>query len=44
MYVHSAFKVHPAAALAFAAARGFGTVIACDAGRPVAGHLPFRLV
>lgn len=44
MYVHPAFKVHPAAALAFAAARGFGVVIACDAGRPVAAHLPFRLI
>src|SRR6478735_11301807 len=44
MYVHPAFKVHPAAALAFAAARGFGLVIACDAGRPVASHLPFRLI
>src|SRR5256885_10716044 len=44
MYVHPAFKVHPAAALAFAAARGFGTVIACDGGRPVAAHLPFRVI
>jgi transcriptional regulator len=44
MYVHPAFKVHPAASLAFAAARGFGTVIACDAGRPVASHLPFRVI
>jgi transcriptional regulator len=44
MYVHPAFKVHPAASLAFAAARGFGLVIACDGGRPVASPLPFRLV
>jgi transcriptional regulator len=44
MYVHPAFKVHPAASLAFAAARGFGLVIACDGGRPVASHLPFRLI
>ena len=44
MYVHPAFKVHPAASLAFAGARGFGLVIACDAGRPVAAHLPFRLI
>jgi transcriptional regulator len=44
MYVHPAFKVHPAASLAFAAARGFGLVVACDAGRPVAAHLPFRLI
>src|SRR5438105_10521683 len=33
MYVHPAFKVHPAASLAFAAARGFGLVIATDGGR-----------
>ena len=44
MYVHPAFKVHPAASLAFAAARGFGVVIACDAGRPVGAHLPFRVI
>jgi transcriptional regulator len=44
MYVNSHFKVHPAASLAFAAARGFGLVIACDSGRPVAAHLPFRLI
>src|ERR1041385_2461608 len=44
MYVHPAFKVHPATSLAFAAARGFGTVIACDGGRPAASHLPFRLI
>jgi transcriptional regulator len=44
MYVHPAFKVHPAASLAFAAARGFGLVIAIDAGRPVASPLPFRLI
>jgi transcriptional regulator len=44
MYVHPAFKVHPAASLAFAAARGFGLVVACDGGRPVASHLPFRLI
>ncbi|MEA2928951.1 MAG: transcriptional regulator [Hyphomicrobiales bacterium] len=44
MYVHPAFKVHPATALAFAAARGFGIVMACDGGRPVAAHLPFRLI
>jgi transcriptional regulator len=44
MYVNSHFKVHPATSLAFAAARGFGLVIACDAGRPVASPLPFRLI
>jgi transcriptional regulator len=44
MYVNPHFKVHPATALAFAAARGFGLVITCDGGRPVAAHLPFRLI
>jgi transcriptional regulator len=44
MYVNSHFKVHPATSLAFAAARGFGLVVASDAGRPVAAHLPFRLI
>ena len=44
MYVNAYFKVHPAASLALAAARGFGLVIACDAGRPVASPLPFRLI
>jgi transcriptional regulator len=44
MYVNPAVKVHPAASLAFAAARGFGVVIACDAGRPTAAHLPFLVI
>ena len=44
MYVHPAFKVHPATSLAFAASRGFGLVIASDGGRPVASPLPFRLI
>ena len=44
MYVKAHFKVHPATSLAFAAARGFGLVIACDSGRPVGAHLPFRLI
>ena len=44
MYVNAHFKVHPATSLAFAAARGFGLVVASDAGRPVAAHLPFRLI
>jgi transcriptional regulator len=44
MYVNSHFKVHPATSLAFAAARGFGLVIAADGGRPVASPLPFRLI
>ena len=44
MYVNSNFKLHPAASLALAAARGFGLVVACEGGRPVASHLPFRLI
>ena len=44
MYIPSAFKVHPALALAFAGARGFGLFVACDGGRPVAATLPFRLI
>src|ERR1044071_2974403 len=44
MYVNSHFKVHPATSLAFAAARGFGLVIASDGGRPVASPLPFRVI
>jgi transcriptional regulator len=44
MSIPSAFKVHPALALAFASARGFGLVIACDGGRPVAASLPFLLI
>jgi transcriptional regulator len=43
MYVPAPFKVHPAIAFAFAAARGFGTVIACDGGRPVAASEPILL-
>ncbi len=41
MYIPPAFKVHPALALAFATARGFGVVTACDGGRPVATNVPF---
>ena len=44
MYAQPLFKIHPAVALAFAAARGFGHVIACDSGRPVASLLPFLLI
>ena len=44
MYVHPAFNVHQATSLAFAGARSFGLVVACDAGRPVASLLPFVLV
>ena len=44
MYVNAHFKAHPATSLAFAAARGFGLVIASDGGCPVGAHLPFRLI
>jgi transcriptional regulator len=44
MYAQPAFRTHQAVALAFAAARGFGLVIACDGGRPVASPLPFLLI
>jgi len=44
MYAPSAFKVHQAIALKFAAARGFGLVVACDGGRPIASMLPFLLI
>ncbi len=43
MYVHPAFQIDRAASLAFAAERGFGLVIACDNGRPVASPVPFHL-
>jgi transcriptional regulator len=43
MYTPSAFKVHPAVALAFAAARGFGLVTSCDGGRPLASAVPFLI-
>jgi len=44
MYVHPAFKIHHAVGLAFAAARGFGHVIASEGGRPVGALLPFHLM
>ena len=44
MYVPAPFKLHPAVALAFAQARGFGLMIACDGGRPVAASVPFQLI
>jgi transcriptional regulator len=44
MTTASALHVHPALALAFAGARGFGLVVACDRGRPVAAALPFLLI
>jgi transcriptional regulator len=43
MYAQSAFKPHRAVSVAFAAARGFGLVVACDGGRPVSSLLPFHL-
>ncbi|HEY0438945.1 MAG TPA: FMN-binding negative transcriptional regulator [Xanthobacteraceae bacterium] len=43
MYVPPAFQSDRAASLAFAAARGFGLVVACGNGRPHASLLPFRL-
>ena len=44
MYTPPAFKVqHPALALAFAAARGFGLVVSCDGGRPAASPVPFLI-
>jgi len=43
MYVPPAFALDRTASLAFAAARGFGLVIACQDGRPVASPLPFWL-
>ena len=43
MYIPSAFKTDDDTALAFAAKRGFGTLIAVDGTRPVASHLPFLL-
>ena len=38
MYVHPAFHVDRDASLAFAAARGFGLVVACDGGNGPLGH------
>jgi len=43
MYAPAAFTPHHAVSVAFAAARSFGLVVACDRGRPVASLLPFRL-
>ncbi|MGD9845694.1 MAG: FMN-binding negative transcriptional regulator [Variibacter sp.] len=43
MYVHPAFRIDRASSLAFAAARGFGLVVACHDGAPVASSLPFLL-
>ena len=43
MYTRPFFEPDRAASLAFADARGFGTVCACDGGKPVASSLPFYL-
>jgi len=43
MYTPPMFKPDRAASLAFAAARGFGTVCAYDGAKPVASALPFCL-
>jgi transcriptional regulator len=43
MYVHPAFKTEEKFALDYAAARGFGAVVAVDNGKPVSSHVPFLL-
>ena len=43
MYIPPPFRIDEAASLAFAAARGFGFVIACADGRTVASPLPFHV-
>lgn len=43
MYTPPMFKPDRAASLAFAQARGFGTVCAWDGGKPIASSLPFYL-
>ncbi len=43
MYTPPMFKPDRAAALAFAEARGFGTVCAWDGARPIASPLPFYI-
>jgi transcriptional regulator len=43
MYAHPAFQTDRTTSLAFAAARGFGLVIACVDGHPCASPLPFRI-
>ena len=44
MYTPPPFKPDRAASLAFAQARGFGTICAWDGARPIASSLPFFLV
>jgi transcriptional regulator len=43
MFTRPFFEPDRAASLAFADARGFGTVCACNGGKPVASSLPFYL-
>jgi transcriptional regulator len=43
MYIPPAFRIDRATSLAFAAGRGFGLMIACHEGRPIASPLPFHL-
>ena len=43
MFTRPFFEPDRAASLAFADVRGFGTVCACDNGKPVASALPFYL-
>ena len=43
MYTPPTFKPDRAASLAFAQARGFGTVCAWDGSKPIASSLPFYL-
>jgi transcriptional regulator len=44
MYTPPMFKPDRAASLAFAEARGFGTICAWDGGKPIASSLPFYLI
>ena len=43
MFTRPFFEPDRAASLAFADARGFGVVCACDGGKPIASSLPFCL-
>ena len=40
MYVHPAFKTDDDKAWKYVEERGFGAVVAIDAGKPVASHVP----
>jgi transcriptional regulator len=44
MYVNPAFRIDHALCLDYAEARGFGLIIGCDNGRPLASPLPFRVL